>query len=127
MNLLLWCALVVFLAWAYIFFGRPLLMNRFPTLWGYIDPVERLAGRPLAHAHHRAALLDRRHHHRHSRHAGVLRHGLDAAGQRGHQPDPRAISAAGAGRLPGVDRRRIRVAAARHPRKPGRQEGLTDV
>ena len=41
MNLLLWCALVVFLAWAYIFFGRPLLMNRFPTLWGYIDPVER--------------------------------------------------------------------------------------
>jgi hypothetical protein len=41
MNLLLWCALVVFLAWAYIFFGRPLLMNRFPTLWSYIDPAER--------------------------------------------------------------------------------------
>ena len=40
MNLLLWCALIVFLAWAYIFFGRPLLMNRFRTLWGYIDPVE---------------------------------------------------------------------------------------
>ena len=40
MNLLLWCALIVFLTWAYIFFGRPLLMNRFPTLWSYIDPVE---------------------------------------------------------------------------------------
>jgi hypothetical protein len=40
MNLLLWCALIVFLAWAYIFFGRPFLRDRYPKLWSYIDPVE---------------------------------------------------------------------------------------
>jgi len=40
MNLLLWCALIVFLAWAYIFFGRPLLRERFPKIWAYIDPIE---------------------------------------------------------------------------------------
>jgi hypothetical protein len=40
MNLLLWCALIVFLAWAYIFFGRPFLRERYPKMWSYIDPVE---------------------------------------------------------------------------------------
>jgi len=40
MNLLLWCTLIVSLAWAYIFLGRPLLRDHYPQLWSYIDRVE---------------------------------------------------------------------------------------
>ena len=40
MNLLMLCAIVIVLAWLYIWVARPWLANRYPEVWQVIDKIE---------------------------------------------------------------------------------------
>jgi len=40
MNLLILCAIVIVLAWLYIWVARPWLANRYPKVWQWVDTAE---------------------------------------------------------------------------------------